>query len=64
MKIKIAYTEAEKERAEDLAALYIKKMQKYSAVTFNFSKDHEPFLHIYIADGHNNKHSKKQNKKP
>lgn len=53
MKIKIAYTKPEEERAEELAALYIKKMQKHSRCTYTKSAAHDPFLHIYINDGRN-----------
>ena len=51
MKIKIAYTEAEKERAEELAALYFNKLNsEKGAITLTRSDRYKPFYHIYIAD--------------
>ncbi len=51
MKIKIAYTEPEKERAEELAALYFNKMNsKKGTITLTRSDRYKPFYHIYISD--------------
>lgn len=50
MKIKIAYTEPEKERADELAAMYLRKMQQRGTVTLTRSDRHKPYYHIYISD--------------
>ena len=50
MKIKIAYTEEEKEQADQLAAIYLERIQMSSSATITKSDRHKPFFHIYIAD--------------
>ncbi len=51
MKVKIAYTQDEEKRADELAALYLKELQLHGAVTLTRSDRHKPYYHIYIQDG-------------
>ena len=53
MKIKISYTESERERADKLAELYLKHFKDCGPVVITRSDRYKPFYHIYIAD--NNK---------
>lgn len=50
MKIKIAYTESESKRADELAALFVKELEQGCSVSLKRSDRHKPYYHIYIAD--------------
>lgn len=61
MKIKISYTESERERADELAELYLKHFKVCGSVVLTRSDRYKPFYHIYIADK-NKKVDKNNNK--
>lgn len=50
MKVKITYTEPEKQQADKLAALYLEQLQSKNRISVSRSDRHKPFYHIYIAD--------------
>lgn len=50
MKVKITYTEKEKQQADKLAALYLEQLQTKNRISVSRSDRHKPFYHIYIAD--------------
>ena len=61
MKVNITYVKPETERAEELAALYVKEMQLHGSVIMTRSEDGKPFNHIYINDGRKQKQRPKRN---
>lgn len=54
MKVKITYTEKEKQQADKLAALYLEQLQTKNRISVSRSDRHKPFYHIYIADKQQN----------
>ena len=56
MKIKITYTEKEKQQADRLAAAYLEQLRNKERISVSRSDRHAPFYHIYIADKIQKKH--------
>ena len=50
MKVKITYTEKEKQQADKLAALYLEQLRSKNRISVSRSDRHAPYYHIYIAD--------------
>lgn len=50
MKVKITYTENEKQQADKLAALYLEQLKSRNRIEVSRSDRHAPYYHIYIAD--------------
>ncbi len=49
MKIKIAFTEAEKQQAQEVAAAIREKLEPDAFVNEKHSDTHKPYFHTYIS---------------